>query len=228
MDAAHKLSILAAIAFGTQPAFGDVAIGGVRHVLAADIAQAASLGYRVRLVGVAEEGANGLFQRVHPHLVPLDHPLAHVTGSTNAVVAEGNFVGRLLFQGAGAGDGPTASAVVADLIDIARGEYGASFAMPAHELIPAPKADSGERRGRAYLRFTVQDKVGVLAEIAAAMRDAGVSIESLIQRGEAADGGVMIAIVTHEGPERSVEQALERLRGSQSLVGQPLLMHILG
>ena len=228
VDAAHKLSILAAIAFGTQPAFGDVAIGGVRHVLAADIAQAASLGYRVRLVGVAEEGANGLFQRVHPHLVPLDHPLAHVTGSTNAVVAEGNFVGRLLFQGAGAGDGPTASAVVADLIDIARGEYGASFAMPAHELIPAPKADSGERRGRAYLRFTVQDKVGVLAEIAAAMRDAGVSIESLIQRGEAADGGVMIAIVTHEGPERSVEQALERLRGSQSLVGQPLLMHILG
>ncbi len=228
VDAAHKLSILAAIAFGTQPAFDDVAIGGVRHVLAADIAQAASLGYRVRLVGVAEEGANGLFQRVHPHLVPLDHPLAHVTGSTNAVVAEGNFVGRLLFQGAGAGDGPTASAVVADLIDIARGEYGASFAMPAHELTAAVKADSGERRGRAYLRFTVQDKVGVLAEIAAAMRDAGVSIESLIQRGEAADGGVMIAIVTHEGPERAVVQALERLRGSQSLVGQPLLMHILG
>jgi len=228
VDAAHKLSILAAIAFGTQPAFDDVAIGGVRHVLAADIAQAASLGYRVRLVGVAEEGANGLFQRVHPHLVPLDHPLAHVTGSTNAVVAEGNFVGRLLFQGAGAGDGPTASAVVADLIDIARGEYGASFAMPAHELTAAVKADSGERRGRAYLRFTVQDKVGVLAEIAAAMRDAGVSIESLIQRGEAADGGVMIAIVTHEGPERAVAQALERLRGSQSLVGQPLLMHILG
>ena len=228
VDAAHKLSILAAIAFGTQPAFDDVAIGGVRHVLAADIAQAASLGYRVRLVGVAEEGASGLFQRVHPHLVPLDHPLAHVTGSTNAVVAEGNFVGRLLFQGAGAGDGPTASAVVADLIDIARGEYGASFAMPAHELTPAAKADSGERRGRAYLRFTVQDKVGVLAEIAAAMRDAGVSIESLIQRGEAADGGVMIAIVTHEGPERAVAQALERLRGSQSLVGQPLLMHILG
>jgi len=228
IDAAHKLSLLASIAFGTTPAFADVDAQGIRQVIAADIAEAAALGYRIRLVGMAEAGARGLFQRVHPHLVPLDHPLAHVTGSTNAVVAEGNFVGRLLFQGAGAGDGPTASAVVADLIDIARGEYGASFAMPAHELIPAPKADSGERRGRAYLRFTVQDKVGVLAEIAAAMRDAGVSIESLIQRGEAADGGVMIAIVTHEGPERSVEQALERLRGSQSLVGQPLLMHILG
>jgi len=144
------------------------------------------------------------------------------------VVAEGNFVGRLLFQGAGAGDGPTASAVVADLIDIARGEYGPPYAMPAASLVAAATADSGERRGRAYLRFTVADRVGVLAEIAAAMRDAGVSIESLIQRGAMADGSVLVAIVTHEGPERSVAQALEKLRGSQSLVGQPLWMHILG
>ena len=228
VDAAHKLSILASIAFGTRPAFADVSATGVRHVIAADIAEAAALGYKVRLVGVAEEGASGLFQRVHPHLVPIDHPLAHVTGSLNAVVAEGNFVGRLFFQGAGAGDGPTASAVVADLIDIARGEFGPPYAMPAAALIAASKADSGERRGRAYLRFTVEDKVGVLAEIAAAMRDAGVSIESLIQRGVATDGGVIVAIVTHEGPERAVAQALEKLRGSQSLAGQPLWMHILG
>ena len=115
VDAAHKLSLLASLAFGTQPAFADVAANGIRHVLAADIAEAASLGYRVRLLGLAESGPAGLFQRVHPHLVPIDHPLAHVTGATNAVVAEGNFVGRLLFQGPGAGDGPTASAVVADL-----------------------------------------------------------------------------------------------------------------
>jgi homoserine dehydrogenase len=228
VDAAHKLSILASIAFGTRPAFADVSATGVRHVIAADIAEAAALGYKVRLVGVAEEGPGGLFQRVHPHLVPIDHPLAHVTGSLNAVVAEGNYVGRLFFQGAGAGDGPTASAVVADLIDIARGEFGPPYAMPAAALVAAPKADSGERRGRAYLRFTVQDKVGVLAEIAAAMRDAGVSIESLIQRGAATDGGVIVAIVTHEGPERAVAQALETLRGSQSLAGQPLGMHILG
>lgn len=227
VDAAHKLSILAAIAFGTQPAFDDVAISGIRHVLAADIAEAAALGYRVRLVGVGEAGPHGLFQRVHPHLIPLDHPLAHVTGSTNAVVAQGNFVGRLLFQGAGAGDGPTASAVVADLIDIARGEFGPAFAMPAASLVQEKPADAGERRGRAYLRFTVEDKVGVLAEIAAAMRDAGVSIESLIQRGATAGGGVLVAIVTHEGPERAVAQALERLRGSSSVIGQPLLMHIL-
>ncbi|MET3762334.1 homoserine dehydrogenase [Sphingomonas sp. UYEF23] len=228
VDAAHKLSLLASLAFGTQPAFGDVAATGIRHVLAADIAEAAALGYRVRLLGLAEAGPAGLFQRVHPHLVPVSHPLAHVTGATNAVVAEGNFVGRLLFQGAGAGDGPTASAVVADLIDIARGEFGPAFAMPADALTAQGPADAGERRGRAYVRFTVADRVGVLAEIAAAMRDAGVSIESLMQRGAHADGSVLVAIVTHEGPERSVAQALERLRGSQSLVGQPLWMHILG
>ncbi len=228
VDAAHKLSILASLAFGTAPAFGDVAISGIRHLLAADIAEAAALGYRVRLVGVAEADGDRLFQRVHAHLVPNDHPLAHVTGATNAVVAEGNFVGRLLFQGAGAGEGPTASAVVADLIDIARGESGPPFAMPADALATAEAADSGERRGRAYLRFTVADRVGVLAEIAAAMRDAGVSIESLIQRGAPADGSVLVAIVTHDGPERCVAAALERLRGSQSLTGEPLWMHILG
>lgn len=227
IDAAHKLAILASLSFGTRPAFGDVAAEGIRHVLGADVAEAAALGHRVRLVGIAEAGPNGLFQRVHPHLVPLDHPLAHVTGSTNAVVAEGDFVGRLLFQGAGAGAGPTASAVVADLIDIARGLAGAPFAMPAAMLSKAHPADTGERRGRAYLRFTVQDRVGVLAEIAAAMRDAGVSIESLIQRGVSADGHALVAIVTHDGPERCVAQALERLRGSQSLAGQPLWMPIL-
>lgn len=227
VDAAHKLSILASFAFGTRPAFSDVAITGVRHVLAADIAEAATLGYRVRLVGVAEAGKNGLFQRVHPHLVPLDHPLAHVTGSLNAVVAEGNFVGRLFFQGRGAGDGPTASAVVADLIDIARGEFGPPYAEPAEALAEQPAAPTGERRGRAYLRLMVADKVGVLAEIAAAMRDAGVSIERLMQRGANADGSVLVAIVTHEGPERAVAASLERLRGSPSLVGEPMWMHIL-
>ncbi|NML07631.1 homoserine dehydrogenase [Sphingomonas sp. G-3-2-10] len=229
VDAAHKLSILASLAFGTQPAFDAVGITGIRHVIAADIAEAASLGYRVRLLGIADSAANGgLFQRVHPHLVHESHPLAHVTGSTNAVVAEGNFVGRLLFQGAGAGDGPTASAVVADLIDIARGEFGPPYAMPADALAAQPAADSGERRGRAYVRFTVADRVGVLAEIAAAMRDAGVSIESLMQRGANPDGSVLVAIVTHEGPERAVAHALEKLRGSSSLVGEPMWMHILG
>ena len=228
VDAAHKLAILSSIAFGTRPAFEQVVATGIRDVLAADIAEASALGYRIRLVAIAEAGSNGLFQRVHPYLIPADHPLAHVTGSLNAVVAEGNYVGRLFFQGAGAGEGPTASAVVADLIDIARGEWGLPFAMPADALTLPRPADTGERIGRAYLRFMVEDKVGVLAEIAAAMRDAGVSIESLIQRGTATDGSVLVTIVTHEGREAHVAAALSLLRGSASIAGNPLWMHILG
>lgn len=227
IDAAHKLSILASLAFGTKLDFGSVAITGIRHVLAADIAEAAALGFKVRLLGYAETRGDGLFQRVHPHLVPIGHPLAHVAGSLNAVVAEGNFVGRLFFEGRGAGDGPTASAVVADLIDIARGEYGPAFAMPVAALAALPPANAGERRGRSYLRFTVDDKVGVLAEIAAAMRDSSVSIESLIQRGVMPDGSVLVAIVTHECPERAVAQALDRLKGVPSIRAKPMLMHIL-
>jgi homoserine dehydrogenase len=227
VDTAHKLSILASLAFGTRLDFGAVAIDGIRHVIAADIAEAHGLGFRVRLVGLAEANGNGLFQRVHPCLVPLGHPLAHVTGSLNAVVAEGNFVGRLFMEGRGAGEGPTASAVVADLIDIARGEFGPAFAMPVASLAQPAPATAGERRGRAYLRFTVADRPGVLAEITAAMRDAGVSIESLIQRSAAPDGSVLLVMVTHESPERAVSDALDRLEGSQSIAGRPMLMHIL-
>ena len=227
IDAAHKLAILASLAFGTALDFNAVAVAGIRHVVAADIAEAAALGYRVRLVGLAEAGSKGLFQRVHACLVPQDHPLAHVAGSLNAVVAEGNFVGRLFFEGRGAGAGPTASAVVADLIDIARGEYGPAFAMPVASLASLPPAAAGERRGRVYLRFTVADRPGVLAEITAAMRDAGVSIASMIQRGASEDGAVLLVLVTHEAPERSVADALDRLDGSPNLMGKPMLMHIL-
>ncbi|MBK6298005.1 MAG: homoserine dehydrogenase [Sphingomonadales bacterium] len=227
IDAAHKLSILATLSFGTRLDFDAVSITGIRNVLAGDIAQARALGFRVRLVGLAAAGPDGLFQRVHPCLVPASHPLAHVAGSMNAVVAEGNFVGRLFFEGRGAGEGPTASAVVADLIDIARGEYGPAFAMPVTSLVDAPKADAGVRVGRAYLRFIVADRTGVLAEITAAMRDAGVSIESMIQRGEAPGGGVLVVMTTHEGPESAVAAALSALSGSPSLVAAPIMMPIL-
>lgn len=229
VDAAHKLAILAAIAFGAKIDFPAVATSGIREVRAADIAQARALGFVIRLVGVADCHDGHLLQRVRPCLVPTSHPLAHVTGATNAVVAEGNFAGRLLFQGAGAGAGPTASAIVADLIDIARGQSGAPFSLPAAELQPMRRADPGDRIGRDYIRFTVADRIGVLAEITAAMRDAGVSIESLIQRGRASeDGGeVLVAMVTHEGPERCVAKALALLEGSQSLTAAPLVLPIL-
>jgi homoserine dehydrogenase len=232
-DAAHKLAILAAIAYGTKVNFVAVETSGITRLLPADIAQADALGYVIRLIGMAytdsSDGTCRLFQRVQPHLVPFDHPLAHVDGATNAVVAEGNFSGRLLFQGAGAGDGPTASAVVADLIDIARGEIGAAFSVPVSELEAMLPANSDHRSGRSYIRFTVADRPGVLAEITAAMRDAGVSIESLIQKGRAEAGGaVLVALVTHEGPESAVAEAVRLLDGSPSLTAAPLVMHILG
>lgn len=231
VDAAHKLAILATLAFGTRLDFASIDLMGVRRILAADIAQADALGYRIRLIGMADiDGENGeasLYQRVHPCLVPKSHPLAHVEGSTNAVVAEGNFVGRLLFQGAGAGDGPTASAVVADLIDVARGEIGPAFSMPVSGLEAMAKAPSGHRTGKHYLRFEVADKPGVLAEITAAMRDCSVSIESLIQKDHTADGAVLVAMVTHEGPESAIAATMEMLKGSDSLHADPLVMTIL-
>ena len=177
----------------------------------------------------AADGTLRLFQRVQPYLVPLDHPLAAVDGPTNAVVLEGNFVGRLLFQGAGAGDGPTASAVMADIIDIARGEESAAFSVPVGQLEHMAPAESGHRLSRAYLRFTVTDKPGVLAEITAAMRDGGVSIESLIQKGQAGDAGeVMVVMVTHECAEHCVTGAVKLLEGSESLTEPPLVMRLLG
>jgi len=238
IDAAHKLAILAAIAFGAKLDFAHVDTTGISALRAADIAQAEALGYVIRLIGMAEpdvcdKGTIRLFQRVQPYLVPEGHPLAHVDGATNAVVAEGNFVGRLLFQGAGAGDGPTASAVVADLIDIARlweseGEIDPPFSMPVADLKALAPAESGHRTGRRYIRFAVTDRPGVLAEITAAMRDAGVSIESMIQKGRQEEGGeVLVAIVTHDGPESSVAEALRLLENSPSLTASPLVMQLL-
>ena len=229
VDAAHKLAILAGIAFGGRIDFAAMEISGIARIRAADIAQAAALGYVIRLIGLAESEDGALFQRVQPCLVPREHPLAAVDGPTNAVVVEGNFAGRLLFQGAGAGDGPTASAVVADLIDIARGQTGMPFSVPVAQLDTLAPADSGGRRARSYLRFTVADRPGVLAEITAAMRDAGVSIESLIQQGRPEEGGeVLVAMVTHDGPESGVAHALALLEGSASLTEPPLVMPLLG
>ena len=232
IDAAHKLAILASIGFGARLDFDAVRTTGIPRVKAADIAQADTLGYVIRLIAMTDveesSGAPALLQRVRPCLVPKAHPLASVDGPTNAVVAEGNFSGRLLFQGAGAGEGPTASAVVADLIDIARDEVGAPFSIPVAQLAEMAPAEAGHRTERTYLRFTVADRPGVLAEITAAMRDADVSIESLIQQGKAEEGReVLVAMVTHEGPESCVAEALSLLKGSDSLTADPLVLPIL-
>ena len=227
VDAAHKLSILASLAFGARPDFAHVETHGIRDIRLADIRQAAALGFKVRLVGMAAMVGDRLVQRVHPSLVPLGHPLAAVEGPLNAVVAEGNFVGRLLFMGRGAGEGPTASAVAADLIDIARGEAGPAFAMPAMALREIPNAGPEARSGRAYIRLTVQDRPGVLADITAALRDAGVSIESLIQPASAADGTALVVMLTHESNEQAVRHALDAMAALPSSTAAPLFMPIL-
>ena len=232
-DAAHKLAILAAIAFGAPPDFAGVECTGIAAVRAADLEQAAALGYVVRLLGIAdltesEDGSRALLQRVRPCLVPRGHPLAAVTGATNAVVIEGDAAGRLSFQGAGAGAEETASAVLADVVAIAAGRAATPFGVPVDALRPLPRAPLGERTGRSYIRLAVADRTGVLAEIAAAMRDGGVSIQSLIQPALAADGGeALIALVAHEGPEAAVAHALALLEGSDSLTRPPVFMPIL-
>lgn len=228
IDAAHKLAILASLCFGTRLNIDAVSTNGIRNLIADDIREAEALGHRVRLIGMAEHDRDyGLYQRVQPCLVPADHPLAYVPGALNAVVAEGNFVGRLFFEGAGAGAGPTASAIVADIIDIAREEFGPAFAMPVKALDEAAIADVGSRIGKHYVRLIVQDRLGVLAEIATAMRDAGVSIESFIQRGTETADDVVIALVTHEGPARAIQQALATLESSDFIIGTPMQMPIL-
>ncbi len=231
IDAAHKLSILSSLSFGTEIDFPSVDITGIRHVLAADIREAAALASRCgswRSPNARRRAAtmSGLFQRVHPMLVPVDHPIAHVDGALNAVVAEGNFVGRLFFQGAGAGQGPTASAVVADIIDVARDEYGPPFAMPAEISTVRSRPMPARAPAAPTCAFRVQDRPGVLAEITAAMRDANVSIESVIQRGATENEGVFVALVTHPGALSCVDDVLRRLGGSDSLVDAPMVMHI--
>jgi homoserine dehydrogenase len=227
IDTAHKLSILAALAFGARIDFPAVATHGIRAVGLADIDQAAALGFRIKLVGLAEMDGDTLFQRVHPALVPLAHPLAAASGALNAVVAEGDHCGRLVFSGAGAGEGPTASAVVADLVDIARGFGGEPFGMPVASLAALPAADPALRHGRYYLRLTVADRPGVLAELTAALRDNGVSIESLIQRGTGADGPVMVVMVTHVAGEAAVVASLAQMAASDAVSDAPVMMHIL-
>lgn len=226
VDASHKLSILASICFGTRLDFDGVATGGIRSISAADIREAEALGYRIRLIGMAEQCPDGLLQYVAPCLVPADHPLGYVPGSLNAVVAEGNFVGRLFLEGAGAGDGPTASAVVADLIDVARDEYGPAFTMPVATLDAMRRADPGKTVGKSYVRMRVADRAGVLAEIAIAMRDAKVSVESFIQRA-AHDDSALIVLVTHECMAQAVDAAMAALAVSPNVLDTPIRMPIL-
>lgn len=211
VDAAHKLALLAAVAFGNTVELKGVYVEGIRHVSALDIDFAAELGYRIKLLGVARLTPHGIEQRVHPCMVPRSTPIAHVDGVFNAVVVEGDFVGRVMLEGRGAGAHPTASAVVADLLDVAAGRWSSSFTVPATALQARPTSPMAQHIGAYYVRLMVVDRPGVIADIAAALRDEQVSMEQMIQRGRAPGEAVPVVLTTHETEEAAMRRALERI-----------------
>ncbi len=226
MDAAHKLAILASLAFGCRVDFAGVHIDGIRHVSPLDIAYAEELGYRIKLIGSARLTAHGLEQRVHPCMVSLQTPLAHVEGVLNAVVAKGDFVETTEYEGRGAGAGPTASAVVADLIDIALGRRSPTFGVPARELKAIPAAPMARHAGAYYVRLMVVDRPGVIADVAAALRDQLVSMESMIQRGRAPDETVPVVLTTHETDEAAMTKALATIARLDTVREPPRMIRI--
>ncbi|MCS6890417.1 MAG: homoserine dehydrogenase [Rhodovarius sp.] len=228
IDAAHKLAILAALAFNRPVDFSALHVEGIRGVSAVDIAMAEALGYRIKLLGIATQGPEGVAARVHPCMVPLASPIARVDGVFNAVVAEGDAVGRVMLEGRGAGAGPTASAVVADLIDIARGRHAPVWGAAASALSAAPAIPMQRHRGAYYLRLMVLDRPGVIADVAAILRDGGISMESMLQRGrgEAAGQAVPVVLTTHECEEAAMQAALARIAQLETVVEQPSLIRI--
>jgi homoserine dehydrogenase len=226
VDAAHKLAILTSLAFGCPVDFGHVHVEGVRDVSALDIEYAEELGYRIKLLAMASHTEHGIEQRVHPCMVDADTPIAHVDGVFNAVVAEGAYVGQTVFEGQGAGAGPTASAVVADLIDVACGRRAAPFGVSVTRFKRPDPAAMAAHQGAYYLRFMVQDRPGVLAELAGVLRDEEVSIESLLQRSRSADDPVPVVMITHETREDCMIRAVRAIGGLDAVLGQPTLIRI--
>jgi len=223
-DTAHKLSILASLAFGVAPDLGAVTVTGIEHVTPADIAFAREFGYRIKLLGVARRTKDGIEQRVHPAMVRCGTPLADVEGSFNAVFADAGAAGPYFFEGRGAGEGPTTTAVIADLVDIARGALGPAFGRPAAKLGRLKSAPRELRASAYYLRFEVLDVPGVMAEISRQLAVEDVSIESMIQRGRAPGEPVAIVMITHEAAELAVSRALKAIARSDKVREEPCMI----
>jgi len=226
VDAAHKLAILAGLAFGCEVDIGHVHVEGIRNVSAVDIAFAEELGFRIKLLGIARLTEHGIEQRVHACMVPLGTPIAHVEGVFNAVVTEGDFVGQNLCQVRGAGAGPTASAVVADLVDVARGRSQPTFGLPAGELKKLAASPMARHRGAYYIRLMVVDKPGVVADVTAALRDEDVSLESMLQRARSPGEPVPVVLTTHDSEEAAMRRALDRIAALGSVVEPPHVIRI--
>ncbi|MCI4661696.1 MAG: homoserine dehydrogenase [Neomegalonema sp.] len=225
VDAAHKLALLASLAFGTKTNFDAIAIEGIERITLPDIQFAADLGYQVKLIGSARMTPSGLEQRVAPCLIPNHSAIAALDGVTNAVVCEGDFVGQVVATGPGAGEGPTASAIVADIIDIARGGNRPVFGVPTSTLVDASPLDPGAARAPFFLRMTLNDAPGALAQVTRILGDAGVSIDQMRQHGRAPEPAAVL-IVTHEALRSNVQSAVEAIAALPISHDHPVVLQI--
>ena len=231
-DTAHKLSILTSLAYGTRIAADDIYLEGISNITQADIRAAGELGYRIKLLGVAQRTESGIEQRVHPTMVPTASVIAQVNGVTNAVAIETDILGELLLSGPGAGGNATASAVIGDVADIAKSrpgfQHGPVFGRPAKELKPYKRAKMRSHEGGYFIRLTVHDRVGVFAAVAKRMADNGISLESIVQHAaESTDGTAKtVVLVTHETTEAAVRKAVEGITKDGHLTDKPQVIRI--
>ncbi|MEM6389716.1 MAG: homoserine dehydrogenase [Pseudomonadota bacterium] len=225
IDAGHKLSLLAAIGFGTRVSFGDMVLEGIDRVSIDDIRLAGDMNYKIKLLGVAQMTGRGLEQRMTPCLVPSSSPLGQLEGATNMVVLEGDAVGQIVLRGAGAGEGPTASAVMADICDIARGLRVSTFGQAAGALAQ-PTPASTQAPGAYYLRMGLEDKPGALAKIATVLGENGISIDRMRQYGHPGQKDAPVLIVTHKTDRPSLDAALAALPATGVLASDPVALRI--
>ncbi|MBQ0748973.1 MAG: homoserine dehydrogenase [Roseovarius sp.] len=224
IDAGHKLALLASIAFGCQINFAAVALEGIEKITIEDIRHAADMGYRIKLLGVAQMTGRGLEQRMSPCLVPDTSPLGQLEGGTNMVVLEGDNVEQIVLRGPGAGMGPTASAVMGDVMDIARGFRLPTFGQPAAGLARCQTAASATP-APYYMRMSLIDKPGALAKVATLLGEAGISIDRMRQyRHDATTAPVLI--VTHKTTRDALDTALTGISRLDVLSGEPVALRI--
>ena len=227
IDAAHKISILSAIAFGKLPSLGSMEIKGIRNIRSNDMDYCEELGFKIRLLGVASETKNKQLNcSVQPWLVPNNNTLASVMGPMNAIEINSNLTGPVLITGAGAGSGPTASAVLSDVIDFAAGRKSLSFSRSAANIIVSKKATSFEKPTRYYIRLSVVDQSGVLAELTAIFRDYNISIESFIQKGISDDKSAQLVILTHSTDHDKIKNASLSINELKIVLAEPICLPI--
>ena len=225
-DAGHKISILAALAFGKAPTLSVAEIEGVDSIELLDIRLAKDLGYRIKLIASAASEGGAVSVRVHPALVPLDHPLARVDGVLNALFIHGAAIGRIFIQGAGAGAGPTAAAVAADIADVMAGAVRPVFQRRALDLESFAAVPPDAATGRVYVRLLVKDEPGVIASISETLAEAGVSIDSFLQKSVDGAGGVPIVLTTHLAPEATIAKAVGAMAALPTLIAPPRVIRI--